>query len=301
MVGTIKQITATLATLEQQVTELGEEFHQTYAGYLAVLGKTTQQQLIMASYRVCTEGYPEAFLKLSMRQRQDLQQALRQLAEQSQKDLQNVLQPIETIAIVAPFDSDETPEPSRDPSAENNFDNELELLMSMVTRKRSPKPTNVLERLVQWQNKLESAIADQLQTATHAGNRFLQQSRVLPHNLPEPLLEAATKSVPPDGTAGSSNVLNLFVEAVEADSESSNPPPPPKGKPKEGGMVLHLFAINLRLAELEFTDPTLTVWRNKLRDLQKRLKGLGQIYQKTLREKAVAEAQVAWRSTWSNE
>jgi hypothetical protein len=303
MVGTIKQITATLAALEQQVTDLGREFQDTYADYLTALGQTTQQQLVMACYRVCTEGYPEAFLKLSLRQRQDLQQALRQLADRTQANLEKLLQPVETIALVTAASPEAESEFVKDPLDENSFDNELELLMSMVNRKQKPSPpTNVIERLVQWQAQLEAAIAEALQTATHAGNRFLQQSRVLPHSLPEPLLEAAAKSAPPDAIAGNSNVLDLFVEAVEnATTDQANPPSPPKGKFKEGGMVLHLVAINLRLAELEFADPTLTMWRNRLRELDKRLKVLGKAYQKTRREKAIAEAQVAWRSTWTND
>jgi hypothetical protein len=303
MVGSIKQITATLAALEQQVTNLGQEFYDTYGGYLTALGQTTQQQLVMASYRVCTEGYPEAFLKLSMRQRQDLQQALRQLAAKTQANLGTLLQPIEAIELVSASHPPEDSEANQEIDRESSFDNELELLMSMVNRKRKQlPPTNVMERLVQWQAKLESTITDALQTATHAGNRFLQQSRVLPPNLPEPLLEAAAKSAPPDAIAGNSNVLDLFVEAVEhSAADQPDPPSPPEGKSREGSMVLHLVAINLRLAELEFADPTLTAWRNRLRDLSKRLKALGQIYQKTQREKAVAEAQVAWRSTWTND
>ena len=304
MVGTIKQITATLTALEQQVTDLGHEFYDTYAGYLTALGQITQQQLVMASYRVCTEGYPEAFLKLSMRQRQDLQQALRQLAERTHTNLGELLQPVETIALVPATSLETGDESAQEPIDETTFDNELELLMSMMNRKQKPSlPTNMLERLIHWQAKLEAALADALQTASHAGNRFLQQSRVLPHNLPEPLLEAAAKSAPPDAIAGNSNVLDLFVEAVEhaTADDQDNPPSQARGKSREGGMVLHLVAINLRLAEIEFADPTLTIWRNRLRELNKRLKVLGQAYQKTHREKAVAEAQVAWRSTWTND
>ncbi len=303
MVGTIKQINAHLVALEQQVADLEREFQDTYAGYLTALGQTTQQQLVMASYRVCTEGYPEAFLKLSMRQRQDLQQALRQLAERTQKNLEELLQPVTAIALATESSAEHGSDAEEETVNETSFDNELELLMSMMNRKpKTSLPTNVMERLVQWQAKLETSLADALQTATHAGNRFLQQSRVLPHNLPEPLLEAAAKSAPPDAIGGSSNVLDLFVEAVEnAAADQDEPPSPPREKIREGGMVLHLVAINLRLAELEFADPTLTVWRNRLRELNKRLKTVGHAYQKTQREKAVAEAQVAWRSTWTND
>jgi hypothetical protein len=314
MLGTLKQITAALATLEQHLSELKQEFQDTYRGYLAALGKTTRQQLIMASYQVCTEGYPEAFLRLSVGQRQDLQQALRQLAEQAEADCL-ALFPVEgaeeapiSETTVAHESDPIQPFPPIEPVDDRarEFDNELEFLLSAIHLKPKksppPPPANNLERLIQWQERLEKTIADKLQTTSHAGNRLLQQARILPPHLPEPLLEAATKSMSPEMIGGNPHVLKLLVESTEADGEDS---PLPAGilagRPKDGATVLHLVAIHLRLSELEFTEPSLMVWRNRLRDLDQRLKGIAQSYQKTQREKSIAEAQVAWRSTWTSD
>jgi hypothetical protein len=314
MLGTLKQITAALATLEQHLSELKQEFQDTYRGYLTALGKATRQQLIMASYQVCTEGYPEAFLRLSVGQRQDLQQALRQLAATAEADFLALL-PVEgsedtpiAESVSAGQEAPTQPVPSSEPVADQprEFDNELEFLLSAIhskPKKAAPTPpANNLEWLIQWQERLEKTIADTLQTTSHAGNRLLQQARILPPHVPEPILEAATKSMSPEMIGGNPHVLKLLIESTEANGEDAPLPADILvGRPKDGATVLHLVAIHLRLSELEFTEPSLMVWRNRLRDLDQRLKGIAQSYQKTQREKSIAEAQVAWRSTWTSD
>jgi hypothetical protein len=63
--------------------------------------------------------------------------------------------------------------------------------------------------------------------------------------------------------------------------------------------VMQVVALQLRLTELEFHDTNLIPRRNQIRELLKSLKSLTKDYQKKQREQAIAEAQLAWKSTWT--
>ena len=60
-----------------------------------------------------------------------------------------------------------------------------------------------------------------------------------------------------------------------------------------------LAAIRLRLSEVEFTDPTVSAWRSKLRQKLSELKQLGLRYKQTQRSLEIAQAEDAWRSSWT--
>lgn len=60
-----------------------------------------------------------------------------------------------------------------------------------------------------------------------------------------------------------------------------------------------LAAISLRLSEVEFSDPTVSAWRSKLRQKLSALKKLGMQYKKTQRALETAQAEDAWRSSWT--
>jgi len=61
------------------------------------------------------------------------------------------------------------------------------------------------------------------------------------------------------------------------------------------------MAIHLRLIEIEFADAPLTAIRNRIRSQSAQLRNLGREYQKKQRERAIAEAQSAWRTSWSED
>ncbi len=60
-----------------------------------------------------------------------------------------------------------------------------------------------------------------------------------------------------------------------------------------------LAAISLRLSEVEFTDPTVSAWRGRLRQKLSELKTLGVRYKKTQRSLETARAEDAWRASWT--
>lgn len=87
MTRTVEHIERDLSALQQSLSDLAQELHSAYGGYLTELGQAVRQQLILASYYLCTQGYPEHFLKLSLHQRQQLQQALQKIGQQGKQQL----------------------------------------------------------------------------------------------------------------------------------------------------------------------------------------------------------------------
>ena len=69
MTGLVEQLTQKLASLDRQTDELKAKLDLTYDSYLNVLQRVLRQQVLLACYHICTEGYPEEFVKLSMTQR----------------------------------------------------------------------------------------------------------------------------------------------------------------------------------------------------------------------------------------
>lgn len=376
MMRTVERIEQELARLDQSVAAIAQEFHDTYRHYLTALGQAVQQQLVVASYHLCTHAYPERFLKLSLAQRQQLQQSLRQLAKAAQpqflqllqtahvsaksprastisssvaslldmtdlailqeiddeveKEIERVrnqltppplnqeapgaaaiesseatnsslealpdwLDAIESIAPdqINPASSDlaspESPEPhslEANPSEATDVSEPAEAAEASSSALDS-KPTlpTTPKDLLQWQEQLEAGIVETLQTLSHSANRLLQQSEVLSGRLPEPVLEVASKAdLATEATVSPPNLLHLLIET---DSEDDKEP-----------TMTQLMAIRLRLSEIEFSDSPTTVWRSKIRDLSNQLTKLGRDYQKKQKERSIAEAEAAWRSSW---
>lgn len=293
MARTVERIEQDLATLEEAIALLRVEFHSTYSQYLKLLGQALRQQLILASYQVCTQGYPESFLSLSFNQRQTLQQALRELGGKAQEQLLSHLEDStnlneqETIAEpeALPVSDEQPQEPIQDelPDAvEMIVNDESPVAPKMVKLTELSKP----EQLARWQEQLEEAIVKTLQTLSLDTNRLLQQTNILPNKLPVAVLEAAVQvEVPGDATTGSPHLLNLLME-TESEGE------------KEDSTLTRIIAIHLRLSEIEFADPTLTAARNQIRKLAAKANTLRREYHKYQRERAVAQAEAAWRSSW---
>ena len=119
-------------------------------------------------------------------------------------------------------------------------------------------------------------------------NRLLQSRTILPATVPPKLVQAATQvDAMADGASNVPNLLKLLVETEAGDESRSQ--------------VAQLLAVRLRLADIEFADPTLKTWRDRLRKLSSQLVSLGRTYQDKQRQRAVIEAESAWRSSWFEE
>jgi hypothetical protein len=106
MAGAVERIEQDIAALEEMVRALAQEFDDTYHQYLTNLGQSVRQQLILASYHICTKGYPERFLELSFSQRQNLQQSLQKLVQQAQVQLIELIE-VAYLEVASVNDEDE--------------------------------------------------------------------------------------------------------------------------------------------------------------------------------------------------
>lgn len=297
MARAIERIEQDLAALEEATALLRAELNKTYFHYLQLLGQAVRRQLILASYQVCTHGYPEAFLGLSFNQRQKLQQSIQQMGKKAQEQLLSHLEASKKVTHAEVTDSDEAPpqpelnssEPPQDDTPEP-----LSIVEPIPGNIEAPETIDITspeltkpEQLAQWQEQLEEAIAQTLETLSLKSNRLLQETGIIPSKLPAAVLEAAAKadSSTESVTVGSPNLLNLLMETEsEDDSEDST--------------LTRIIAINLRLSEIEFADPALNAGRNQIRNLSAKRNTLHREYHKKQRERSVAQAEAAWRASW---
>ena len=244
------------------------------------MGPAVRKHLILASYHLCTQGYAKPFLSLSLNQRQQLQQAIRKLGQQASAQL---------LAYTRTEERGEGGGAGRAGGAGEAESNSSPPPVHHLSLSAASDACNPMD-LAQWQQNLEQAIANTLKTVSRETNHLLQQVGILPNKLPGSLLEAAVNSseASAEAIAGPPNLLNLLIETENSDeSDDSN--------------VTPIIAINLRLSEIEFADATVRAGRNQIRSFEVRLKSLGREYYKKQRERAVAEAEAAWRASWFEE
>ncbi len=161
---------------------------------------------------------------------------------------------------------------------------------------------------------LERHLRAILQTLSNVTNYLLKKMQVLP-DYPEIVLAAATESAPENMTSTVPNLLNIVMEigraspppddsknatAIASDQETAPPIPTSEStfENEETQEATYLVVLNLRLADIEFADTHAALWRSKIQAALVKLKQLGSRYQTLQQEKARAEAEHAWRSTW---
>ncbi|MEH2402843.1 hypothetical protein [Nostoc sp.] len=284
MARAIERIERDIAALKEAIQAIATELQSAYASYLNTLGLAVRKQLILASYHLCTQGYPENFLHLSLNQRQQLQQAIRKLGQVASEQLLTCIKSEE----VGKDGTDGT-----DGTDEGDGQNGEGTSLSPVMQGTStPEPltldtSNPIE-LAKWQHNLEEVTQEILKKLSHDANLLLQKAGVLPKKLPEPILAAAAAAASEASAEvmpGPPNLLNLVIE-IENEQQS------------EDSELAQIMAINLRLGEIEFADVTLSSERRQIRSILVQINKLGREYQKKHRERAIAEAEAAWRASW---
>ena len=292
MTKNIYQLEQQITKLEEKVATLVVELQSNYTIYLQQLGESLQKQLVFAAYQVCTQAYPESFLSLSLSQRQNFQQTLRKFAKKAQTKL---LSPLEVSKDLPLPESEKLPEElslQQDLSTQSQTnpelttnDQQVSLTSNLSNTEQNHQISNP-EQLINWIKSLEKNIADTLQAVSNDANKLLLKFQIISPKIPAKVLEAASQV---DSTAspiaGQPNILNLLVEGEKKESE-------------ENSEVKKITAIYLRLGEVEFTEPSLSLQRNKLREMLIQVKNLSQDYQKIHKKLAIAKAEGAWRSSW---
>jgi hypothetical protein len=284
MARAMQQIGQEIAAIEEKIVNFAQQLHEVYSQYLSLLNQSARKQLILASYQICTQTYPESFLKLSLSDRQKLQDRIRKLAQTMQSQLLNALEnPRQSSP--APVLSDLEPQRL-----------ELSPTTEEQPQQSEPEPENEAianpEELFYWCEQVEKKLHQILETRSQEANVYLQEFQILPIQVPAKALEIAMQAEG-SGVAlgGSPNTLNLMVESDRPSEEETSI----KG---ENTKITKLTAIHLRLSEIEFSDPTLNLARNQIRSSMEKLAKIRQQYRQKQREYAIAEAEAAWRSIW---
>jgi hypothetical protein len=319
MSGVIDRLERDVNALEEAIATLATEVERAYSSYLVALAQAVRQQLILASFHLCTQGYPEAFLKLSRLERERLQQALRQQANAGQQQLANLLSesiqnnnagvgeefpdaevsaaeveaaeapaansPETAIAVADETDGEPHTTDLADVETQQTEDSLTELFQLSLLASR-PTPLTP-DWVVAWQKQVEAAIANTLQSLSHQTNHILQLAGILPHKLPDRVLEAA-RAEASESIGSIPNILSLLVEVDGGD---------PLGK----SQVMQILAIHLRLPEIEFAEAGVSTWRTQIRQLSQRFNNLAQDYDRKCQELAIARAEMEWRSSWFEE
>lgn len=125
MVRSVETIRKELRALDEATATLAEEFDRLYNGYLVALGRALRQQVVIAAYHLCTQVYPDAFLDLSVSQREHLQQNLRRLSREGQQHLQKLME-----------------EPESEPQEFENLSTEQQERISRLTAALEAIPTD---------------------------------------------------------------------------------------------------------------------------------------------------------------
>lgn len=79
----LESLTTATKTIDQDLKDL-------YKHYLEVLSQALKKQLILATYHLCTQVYPEAFLQLSVSQREKVQAGIRKIADQGKAQMEQL-------------------------------------------------------------------------------------------------------------------------------------------------------------------------------------------------------------------
>ncbi len=275
MAKPIEQIDQDLNHLKIASSELGIELTNAYKSYFAALAPTLRQQSIQGCYYLCTNGYTEAFLRLSYNQRSQLLKTLQRVIGNAVADL------LTQMALSAQNSTDDD-----DDEPTGNL-----AVMSATAIDWFATP----ESLLTWQQNLESAIAHTLKDISYKVNMLLQQAQVMPPAIPKPILEANPQADERGGnTTNIPNLLSVLIKQDLPQSEKSS------SEEEEDNMskIVQIHSLYLRLTEVEFSNAPVLTGRKNINQLVNKAKTLRREYLQKLQELKIAEAESAWRNSW---
>jgi hypothetical protein len=286
-----------ISKIETDTTEFFQEFQHFYRQYLKLLSYCIEQQLILAAHHICTEIYPDAFLRLTFNQRQRLQDRLRKLGREFEADLFVFLKNQAELLI-------EPEELAENPPSEMTETEESE-------SQPKPVPLNTAnpDELLHWSRSVEYGVRETLEKISKEANSLLRGAAILSNVIPAKVLEMAVEAEENGigmNRSGHPNILNLLIEATavselnnDDDENDDDDDDDDDDEMPNPSSITKITAIHLRLAEIEFGDPNLNHARKQLRDFLEKLGKLRKQYRQLKREYLTVEAKNAWRSSWS--
>ena len=290
MLRSIDNVQQELEQIKQETKLAFRDLYPLYHQYLSQLSQSVKKQLILAAYQICTHIYPDEFLELSLNERFELQKTFKKLSQSFHdqlfsflqnsldfKDQDNLLNHSLEIEKDISRDIFKSLDHSNhhDPMLEDKFLESQEII-----------DPEILER---WYLSLDKEVSAALYQLSHQSNYRLQQTRILPSQLPTKILEMAIQA---EGQGSSNrqipNLLDLVIETKKEDD---------KDKHFNEESAIRITAINLKLSELEFVDPQLGVLRKKIRNQGDKVKKIRERYRQNRKDFAKVKADAAWRSS----
>ena len=337
MAKSIQQVNQELKNLELAAAEIAVELQELHLSYLETLAQSLKQQLILACYQICTRLYPHRFLDLSLSEKQELQQQLRQLSIQLESDLLEIIEQKElepepnSLNLMAELIKNL---PKAKQAGESGAEIDLELVKAEL---ENIEFIEIVDPEADPESKSSSAIPQALSKlrspAANSGDTNLRRDpticdfenpkhlilwhKQVERNIKKTLDSASRKvnlhfqesGIIPDRIP--SKVIDVAIEAdsgkgMKGDRKLPNIPHvihlavenEQERKSKSVKDAMQISLLRLRLTELEFSDPMLNAKRGQIRNLVGKIKKLNSKYEATEREAAVLEAQAAWRSSW---
>ena len=331
----IRQIQQELEAIEEKVIEFGQELQTLYEKYIACLSNSAQKQLILAGYQLCTRIYPEAFVAMSLTQRQNLQQSLQKLGKelepllaqkptaeeisQEQVDLNLIAQMLKNLPLSTSRNTDPEAEEAIHEVELSTDEDDLESDTTIAIEED--------EELVR--GAIQEIDLEKLQNLAERELKVTQISEIDLSN-PEHLLlwqkrvEKKIRTTLNDTSRQANEYLKQFdiiprhlpskVIDVALKSQKSNSGGKLRSIPNILNLVVEtdkgeknqksqtnatqISLLRLHLSEIEFTDATLSSKRNEIRMVVRKIQKLESLYQKKKHEYTQAEADAAWRSSW---
>ena len=278
MAKPIEQLEQDLTKLKSISGEVGRELTAAYKAYFEIFAPTLKQQSIQGCYYLCTNGYTDAFLKLSYNQRSQLLKTLQRVIGNVAADLVTCI----------------------DPSQRRNDDDDDEPTGDLTMLSAAPIDWFATpETLSTWQKNLESEIIRSLKEISYKVNLLLQQGQVMPPSIPKPILEANPQADERGGnTASIPNLLSVLIKEDIARDEKINLEEDDEDNiPK----IIEIHSLYLRLSEVEFSNASVLTLRKSINQLVNKTKILRREYFQKQQELKVAEAESAWRNSWFEE
>lgn len=272
MAKPIEQVEQELTKLRMASSQLGKELTIAYKSYFNVFAPVLKKQSIQGCYYLCTNGYPEAFLKLNYERRAHLLKTLQRTINNAVTNLANQLE-------------------SAARSNDSNDDEPTGELVSLPMM--SPEWFATPISLSNWRQQLEVEINQSLKEISYKVNLLLQQGQVMPPTIPKQILEANPYADRQgNNIVNIPNILSVLIEKEAAQSAES------QEADGEDLKILPIQSLYLRLNEVEFSDATVLSSRKNIELLADKIKSLRREYLTKQQELKIAEAEAAWRNSW---
>ncbi|GAB4358195.1 MAG: hypothetical protein Fur0042_27630 [Cyanophyceae cyanobacterium] len=329
MANALSRLEQELAKVRERAAVLAQQLYGADVAYFKALAAAARQQLVLAGYHVCTQKYPKAFLKLSLAQRQQLQQELRHLGQQLEwQMLTNLVAPTteledqlrSLLQSLGPGDGpppppssdgpqgdrEATPEPPPEPT-EPEMGADMERDPGAMADRPEPaapltgapdlSPEEVPPALMaQSGNPIQilgwqRSLEKAALASLHSFSQRANQRLRAAGILPRKLPLALLEMA-------DKNDLDLGAEVAASspnlldlllDSDEGEG----RDRPPQ-----RLTAIHLRLAEIELADASVMARRPPLQQTVDALSSLCAQYEKLRQQYAIAQAEAAWRSSW---